>query len=132
MPEMLRLARLRALLLAAATGAAAGAACVGSTAPAGDPDLVGTVARVGTRPRPATVLVGDLQVPAAGYEAGVALDVGSARIYVRLPDGRLARGRVSDVAVGAAVRAGSTGIELRSLPPQWEATWVEVTPPATR
>jgi len=135
MPEMPRLARLRALLLASAAAAAvaaAGAACAGATAPRGAPHLVGTAARVGALGDPATVLVGDLLVPAAGYEAGVALDVGDARIYVRLPGGRRARGRVSDVAVGTALRAWSTGVEERSLLPRWEATWVEVTPAAGR
>ena len=111
--------------------------CAGSTGPSGvavlaggqveNPHLVGRVAEVGWSHREQTVLVRDVRVPATGYEAGIALDVGSAPIFVRRADGSLVRGALSDVKAGAELRAWSTGIELRSLPPQWSATRVEVT-----
>lgn len=126
MPAAPRRPRLLVLLLFGAAGVAA--ACARPSAPARPPDLVGVVAEVGPLGRPATVRVGDVRVPAAGYEAGVALDLGRAPIFVRRPGGALARGGPADVAVGAAVRAWSTGVERRSRPPQWDATWIEVTP----
>lgn len=115
----------------ALAAAAATAGCTAGTAPPeGEPDLIGTVARVRIESRPATVLVTDVRVPTTGYEAGVWLDVGGASIFVRRLGGRLARAAPAAVVPGAGLRAWSTGVERRSLPPQWTATRVEVTPPA--
>ena len=106
-------------------------ACAPGTAPPeGAPDLVGTVADARVEGRPATVVVTDVQLPGTGYASGVWLDVGGARIVVRRADGRLSAASRAALALGAALRAWSTGVELRSLPPQWTATYVEVTPPA--
>ena len=112
----------------AAVAAAAGCAG-GSAPPAGEPDLVGTVAGTAVATRPATVVVTDVRVPAAGYDAGVWLDVGGARVVVRRPGGGLEPASRAALVPGAALRAWSTGVERRSLPPQWTATYVEVTPP---
>jgi hypothetical protein len=50
-------------------------------------------------------------------------------VVVRRP-GLARRGRVGDIQPGARVRAWRTGVELRSLPPQYPTTRIEVTPPA--
>jgi len=97
--------------------------------PESGPDLDGIVGPVGTPERPQRVHVVDVAVPERGYDAGVILDLGSAPIFVRQADGTLARGELSDVRPGVRLRAWSTGVELRSLPPQWSATRVEVVRP---
>lgn len=49
-------------------------------------------------------------------------------VLVRQPGGALVRGRLGDIVPGASVRAWRTGVELRSLPPQYPVTRIEVTP----
>jgi hypothetical protein len=51
-------------------------------------------------------------------------------VFVREPDGTLRRGDKHDIRVGDHLRAWLTGIELRSLPPQYPARVVEVHRPA--
>ncbi len=48
-------------------------------------------------------------------------------VLVRKPDGSTARGSVKDLFVGLPIAAWHTGVELRSLPPQYTATRVDVT-----
>lgn len=48
-------------------------------------------------------------------------------ILKRQPNGALVGGRRSDIVTGTSVRARRTGIEMRSLPPQYPVTWIEVT-----
>ena len=119
--------------LALALAAVGGCAARGTAPPAGEPDLVGTVAATAVERPPAAgpvtdVLVTDVVVPASGYDAGVRLHLHDARVVVRRPGGRLERASRAAVVPGAALRAWTTGVELRSLPPQWTATYVEVTP----
>jgi hypothetical protein len=49
-------------------------------------------------------------------------------IEVRRADGTGGRGGVADLVAGARIVARHTGAELRSLPPQYHATYVRVVP----
>jgi len=118
-------------VLLVASVALVASACSHSTAPPtdGEPELIGTVASVRWSGRPTTVLITNLRTPDTSYyPRGVALDVGRAAIFVRGRDATFRRATSADVVVGATIRAWSTGVELRSLPPQWEAVRVELTP----
>jgi hypothetical protein len=48
-------------------------------------------------------------------------------IFMRKPDGSTARGSLKDLSVGLPISAWHTGVELRSSPPQYTATRVDVT-----
>jgi hypothetical protein len=76
------------------------------------------------------VLVASLEMPASGYGEGIELFVRwpgrTAPVYVRSPDGTLRPGSLADITVGTQVVAWNTGVERRSLPPQWDAARVVV------
>lgn len=50
-------------------------------------------------------------------------------IFVREPDGSLKPGTLADLAPADSIQAWHTGLELRSLPPAYFATRVEVKKP---
>lgn len=92
----------------------------------GDADLDGVITAVFNRDGVVRLRVGDLTQPAQGY-GQIDLGVGDdARIVVQTASGGRSLGRSADLVVGVRIRAWSTGIELRSLPAQWEATQVEI------
>lgn len=51
-------------------------------------------------------------------------------VFVQRADGTVARGSAADLAVGSRIRAEHTGVELRSLPPQYIAARVWVLRPS--
>ncbi len=99
------------------------------------PDVVtASVVAVGPPTDRTYVLVDGGETAASGGAAGrYALVVsGATDVLVRQPSGRLVLGRLGDIVPGASVRAWRTGVELRSLPPQYPVTRIEVTPAPTR
>lgn len=52
-------------------------------------------------------------------------------IFVREAGGSLIPGTFQDIQPGNTVRVRTTGIEMRSDPPQYVAVWIEVTSAAT-
>lgn len=53
--------------------------------------------------------------------------VRSSHVVVRQADGSLRRGGDADILTGDRVRVKTTGVEMRSAPPQYYAEWIEVT-----
>lgn len=51
----------------------------------------------------------------------------NSEIVVRQPSGARGRGNVKDLLVGIPISVWHTGVEIRSLPPQYTATRVHVT-----
>lgn len=106
------------------------ASCDSPTAPDGEPDLKGTITAVYGEGREMWVHVEELELPATNYEEGISLypePFGRAAwVFVRSPDGTLRRGSAADLVVGAKIMAWTTGLERRSLPPQWDATSIVV------
>jgi len=110
--------------------------------PAADPEIVGVIEAVDTWGSPhfdATILVGEVEVP--DYREGswcepvcrklwLHMRVDKAPIFIEEPSRSfLRRGGIDDLVKGAAIRAWTTGVELRSLPPQYFATRIEVVIP---
>lgn len=54
------------------------------------------------------------------------------RVLVHHPDGSVRNGSVDDIVPGVTVRAWLTGVELRSLPPQYPTTRIDVIPAGER
>lgn len=52
----------------------------------------------------------------------------STQIVLRQPDGSHRVGALSDIREGGVLSIKHTGVEMRSLPPRYEAVWVEVSP----
>jgi hypothetical protein len=100
------------------------------------PDLVGTVADVTGDESERRVLVHDVVVPASGYSA---IDLfltwpagaGTAQVYFLQKDGSIVRGTDRHIQPGSRLRAWTSGLERRSLPPQWDAVRVLVEPPVS-
>jgi hypothetical protein len=100
------------------------------------PDLVGTVADVTGDASERRVLVHDVVMPASGYSA---IDlflswpggVGNAQVYFLQRDGRILRGTDLQIQPGSRLRAWTSGLERRSMPPQWDAVRVLVEPPVS-
>lgn len=119
-------------LLTAALVCVAIASCAG--APNGSADVGRTLEGVivGIDPRPdATRVVIEVEpgAPAAPGRKTVILLAGlETEIFIQRADGTVHRGRAADMVVGARVRAEITGVERRSLPPQYEAVRLRVLP----
>ncbi len=121
--------RLTFTLLASLVGMGA---CSDPSSPLGGaPHIIGTVQRVDAAAGRMSVSVNNLEAPVDGYDQ-ILLHVRqpghAAPIYVRHADGRLVPGDGADLRVGARVSAHTTGVELRSDPPQWTATRLTVEP----
>jgi hypothetical protein len=115
-----------------AAALAAAAACAAATAPNAADAITGTVTARAPGADDLVPLAGARR--ATGTSAGSAgrllLRVGGAAVYVRERDGALRRATPAAAVAGATVRAWPTGAELRSDPPQYPVTRVEITPPA--
>ena len=105
------------------------AACAAGANGAADApwDLEGVVASVD--PDPAGVRL-TVDVDSADADGRAVLHVPpDARITVRDADGSVRPGAVDDLRPGVRIRARHTGVEMRSLPPQYVATEVQVLAP---
>jgi hypothetical protein len=113
------------LVLAAALACAA---CMARRAPA-EPewDMVGVVDSAAPGAGELRVLVREIETP-SGERAGPAwLRVPRAvPVEVRRPDGTVSPADAGAIVPGARIAARHTGVELRSLPPQYIATRVRV------
>ncbi|CAA9302175.1 MAG: hypothetical protein AVDCRST_MAG40-432, partial [uncultured Gemmatimonadaceae bacterium] len=115
MTGMTRPPRRPALGLAALAAAAFAVGCDGATEPRGAP-LQGTVAQADAFGRRGHVLVVGLG-PSGAFGDTAVFDLARADVFVRRPGGALARGRATDVAAGADVRAWTTGVAVLTIPP---------------
>jgi len=92
-----------------------------ATAPAGEPDVEGVVLGL---------LQDQRALVEATFRAGPYPDTffvnPGAEVFLRESDGSVRRGDRNDIRVGDHLRAWLTGVELRSLPPQYPARTVEV------
>jgi hypothetical protein len=99
-------------------------------------DFEGTVESVQQDVNGTAVVIGDIE-PAPGpgpagdpagefYLKKQVWIVANSSVLVRQPDGSLRSGSAADIAVGTRVRVKTTGTEVRTLPPQYYARWVEV------
>jgi hypothetical protein len=99
-------------------------------------DFEGTVESVQQGVNGTAVVIGDIEpAPGPGPSGDPAGElflkkhvwiVANSSVLVRQPDGSLRSGSAADIAAGARVRVKTTGAEVRTLPPQYYARWVEV------
>lgn len=89
-------------------------------------DLVGVVASAERGARELRVRVRDVEVPALSASPVWLRVPDEAEITAQRPDGSVVRGSAADVVPGARIAARHTGVELRSLPPQYVATGVRI------
>jgi hypothetical protein len=115
--------------LSTAVLCAAAISCAGrANGPPGDADwsMEGVIAAVDPGPA-ATRLTVDVSSGAAAEPGRVVLIVSpETEVEVQRADGTSARGGAADLVVGARIRARHTGVEMRSLPPQYQATHIRV------
>jgi hypothetical protein len=99
---------------------------VGATAPGEGPDVEGVVLHL---------LPDQRALIEASFRAGPYPDTffvnPGAGVFIREADGSLRRGTKTEIRVGDHLRAWLTGVELRSLPPQYPARIVEVHRPGS-
>jgi len=118
--------------LAAAFLCAGTASCAGRANGSPDPewDLEGVIAAV--EPGPAQTRVTVEVAPGAAAEGGPAVLLVSAdtEVEVRRGDGSTRRGTAADLVAGARIMARHTGAQMRSLPPQYQATHVRIVLPS--
>jgi hypothetical protein len=96
--------------------------------PSDEPNIVGTVVAVERRGPAVEVRVSRLT--ADGVD-DVLVHIGGAPVVARAPDG-LHQYLPTDVSTGQVVAVWDTGVELRSLPPQYFARFVEIRNPTFR
>ena len=53
----------------------------------------------------------------------------STTLVIRERDGEYREVTTQNIVIGAILRVKTTGVEYRSLPPQYDATWIEIIPP---
>ena len=88
--------------------------------------MEGVIAAVEPGP-PSTRLMVDVESGAAAAPGRVVLLVSpGTEVEVQRADGTSTRGGAADLVVGARIRARHTGTEMRSLPPQYQATHIRV------
>jgi hypothetical protein len=75
-----------------------------------------------------SVLINDLRPPPEGYQRVVHIDPGTV-IVIRQRNGVYGKVGADEIVVGAILSVKTTGVEMRSLPPQYDATWIEIIPP---
>lgn len=127
---MSRFRRWSTSMAALVASVAAIGACESSSAPSEiRPTLVGRIDAVHAHDGRVSVRVSALASPASAYDA-IVLHVRqpgwAPPIHLRRADGGVERGDVGALRVGAWLEAATTGVELRSDPPQWTATRVVV------
>jgi hypothetical protein len=112
--------RVSCFLLVASLAACAGAP---NGAPVPEHVVAGVIAAVEPGPVATRVVLG---ASAEGQQPVVLLVERGTAVVVQRPDGAVVRGSARDLVVGARVRAEHTGVELRSLAPQYHAVriWV--------
>lgn len=102
----------------------AGCNFIAATAPGEGPDVEGVVLHL---------LPDQRALIEAAYRAGPYPDTfyvnPGAEVLVREPSGSVRKGDKNDIRAGDHLRAWLTGVELRSLPPQYPARVVEVRRP---
>ena len=99
------------------------------------PDVVGVIEGLrSTYSLGDVVLIGDITVPHMRDDARceplcrkVFFVIRNTPIRVQQDDGTLRIGSKRDLVAGAEIRGWTVGVELRSLPPYWFATRIEVT-----
>lgn len=100
-------------------------ACASSTAP-GEADLAGTVLEVAPQGAYHIVRIMRSGTTASGPESEALVHVtGTTPVLIPSVEG-VAGGTITDLRVGTRVRVKTTGVEYRSLPPQYRAVWVEL------
>jgi len=96
-------------------------ACSMATLPSGSPEVQGTV--ISLLPDQRALIQATVRPPELPDTFYV--NPGD-RVLIRQADGTLRRGNAGDIQVGDHLRAWLTGVELRSLPPQYPARILEV------
>ena len=90
-------------------------------------DFAGTVVSTGQTQNSVTVLIWDSSPP-SGYEERLIHILPDTRL-VREQGGALVTATPDEIVIGAIVRVKTTGVERRSIPPQYDAIWMEIIPP---
>jgi hypothetical protein len=108
----------------------AAASCAGGAAGSPEPEwqLQGVIAAVDAGTQGARVTVELDGGTTAEPRRAVLLVSPETVVEVQRPDGSTGRGNAGDLAAGARVRARHTGVEMRSLPPQYVATQLRIVP----
>lgn len=100
-----------------------------ASAPGGGQVISGVIAKISSNGFPIEVHVQNGESSSGTtYEEIVVAVWDSTLIYRENPDGSLTRGNMSDLVVGDSIRAFHTGALRKSLPPQVDATKIEVKP----
>jgi hypothetical protein len=105
------------------------ASCAGrANGSPGDADwsMEGVIAAVEPGPAATRLTVEVASGAAAEPGRAVLLVSSETEVEVQRADGTSARGGAADLVVGARIRARHTGVEMRSLPPQYQATRIRV------
>ena len=108
---------------------AAVAACAGrANGSADDPEwkMEGVIAAVDAGPAATRVTVEVESGPGAEPERAVLLVSPETEVEVQRADGTTGRGSTADLVVGARIVARHSGAEMRSLPPQYQATRIRI------
>jgi hypothetical protein len=116
------LIRVASAALTIATAAACGSTPVEPT----EPDFTGTAASLQRQTDVVTVRLTQLQPPRAGYTERVVHIHPSTIMVIRQRDGSYRAATADEIVIGAILRVKTTGVEYRSDPPQYDATWVEL------
>lgn len=119
--------RIRSLLVAFLAIAAVGCTS-GPSIPDSDAHISGTLTEfleAPARPATARMIVQRQDLPSPDGRAIVHVESGT-DIYLRQPDGALRPANVGDLATGDLLQVWTTGIELRSYPPQVFAVRIHI------
>jgi hypothetical protein len=105
------------------------AACGSTPVEVNDPDFSGTATRLQRQGDVVSVHIGQLPPPATGVAERVVHIHPNTTLVIRERDGSYRRATADEIVIGAILRVKTTGVEYRSLPPQYDATWVEIVLP---
>ena len=104
-------------------------ACGSTPVEVREPDFIGTATRVDQRGDDVEVWMNAFPQSTAGAGERIIHVERGTTLSMRERDGTAREVTGRDIVVGSILRVKATGVELRTLPPQYYATWVEIIPP---
>jgi len=93
------------------------------------PDFAGTATSLRRHGDVVSVLIDQVQPPPAGVVKREVHIHPNTTLVIRQRDGVYRTATAEEIVIGSILRVKTTGVEYRSDPPQYDATWVEIVLP---
>jgi hypothetical protein len=105
------------------------AACGSTPVGVNEPDFSGTATRLQRQGEVVSVRITQFPLPATGTGEREVRIHPTTVLVIRQRDGSYRAATTEEIVIGATLQVKTTGIEYRSDPPQYDATWIAIVLP---